>query len=182
MIRVFPIAMSAKPQFAGSFGVPWGPGHVHQGNDIFAPAGSPVLAVDDGSVRQGDDPKGGLVAMLTTADRTRYYYAHLQSFVGASPRQVKAGEQIGMVGNSGNAAGKPPHLHFEVHPNGGTAVDPFPELKAAQDGASATTAPATHTIASSPQPLGASNSARRNGPAFFFLLGLWVLASARNHD
>ncbi len=87
------------------------------------------MAVDDGRVRKANDPKGGLVAYLTTADGVKYYYAHLEDFIGDEQRSVKAGDVIGTVGNSGNAAGKSTHLHFQVSlPTVGT-VDPYPLLR-----------------------------------------------------
>ena len=121
-VRVFPVASSGRPSFADAFGA-------HRGTDIFAPRGTPVLAVDDGNARADTDPKGGTAAYLTTSDGTRYYYAHLDGYTGTFPRAVKAGDQIGTVGTSGNAAGKPPHLHFEIHPHGdAVSIDPYPAL------------------------------------------------------
>lgn len=102
----------------------------HLGNDLMAPVGTPLLAVDDGTVRFGTDPLGGNVANLYAQDGTRYYYAHLSAFRGAS-RAVHAGEVIGYLGTTGNAEGGAPHTHFEVHPQNGPAVNPFGELNAA---------------------------------------------------
>jgi murein DD-endopeptidase MepM/ murein hydrolase activator NlpD len=123
-LRVFPVDASGHPSFADAFGS-------HRGTDIFAPAGTPVLAVDAGNIRAAIDPKGGTVAYLASSDGTRYYYAHLQEYVGTYPRAVAAGDVIGLVGTSGNAQGKAPHLHFEAHPNGeARSIDPFPDLMA----------------------------------------------------
>jgi MYXO-CTERM domain-containing protein len=116
------VASSARPQFADAFGS-------HRGTDIFAPVGSALLAVDDGDARAAVDPKGGNVVYLRADDGTVYYYAHLSSYAGQYPRRVSAGDELGGVGTSGNAQGKTPHVHFEVHPNGGDAVDPFPLLQ-----------------------------------------------------
>lgn len=124
MVKVFPIDPAAGPSFADAFGS-------HRGTDIFAPEGSPVLAVDNGEARADVDPKGGSVLFLDADDGTRYYYAHLSAYRGNFPRRVTMGEPIAAVGTTGNARGKAPHLHFEVHPGGGgTAVDPYPELLA----------------------------------------------------
>jgi murein DD-endopeptidase MepM/ murein hydrolase activator NlpD len=121
-IRVFPVDATAHPQFADAFGS-------HRGTDIFAPAGSPVLAVDDGEARSDIDPKGGQVIYLKASDGTVYYFAHLQDYNGSFPRAVQMGETIGTVGTTGDAQGKDPHLHFEVHPNGDSvSVDPYPLL------------------------------------------------------
>jgi hypothetical protein len=121
-IKVFPVDAPAHPQFADAFGS-------HRGTDIFAPAGSPLLAVDSGDARADVDPKGGNVIYLRADDGTVYYYAHLQDYTGSFPRRVSMSEQIGTVGTTGNAQGKDPHLHFEVHPDGSSvSVDPYPLL------------------------------------------------------
>lgn len=122
MIRAFPVDETAHPAFADAFGS-------HRGTDIFAPAGSLVVAVDDGQARSDIDPKGGQVVYLKANDGTVYYYAHLQDYNGSYPRAVFMGEQLGTVGTTGDAQGKDAHLHFEVHPNGDKAsVDPYPLL------------------------------------------------------
>lgn len=123
-MKVFPIDLEAKPRpyYAQAYN------DKHHGTDIFAPKDTNVFAVEDGQVRKDDDPKGGIVAYLTTLGGWRYYYAHLNEFIGASPRTVKTGEVIGTVGNTGNAAGKAPHVHLQVAlPEVGT-VDPYPFL------------------------------------------------------
>jgi murein DD-endopeptidase MepM/ murein hydrolase activator NlpD len=124
-IRVFPVAAEGRPHFADDFDAT-----KHLGIDIFADAGTPVVAVDDGTVRFADDPKGGQVFYLTTADGTVYYGAHLSAWEGASPRAAVAGEVLGYVGTTGNAAGTSAHLHFMVKPFGGVAVDPYRALSA----------------------------------------------------
>ena len=124
--RFFPVA--ADSVNANDFAAPRGDGtRSHAGNDIFASEGAPLVAVDDGTVRFGTDPLGGNIANLHAADGTRYYYAHLLGFEGA-PRAVRAGEVIGYLGRTGNAARTQPHVHFEIHPCGrgypGCPVDP----------------------------------------------------------
>jgi murein DD-endopeptidase MepM/ murein hydrolase activator NlpD len=116
--------MKVFPVDGGHFADYFGPDH--RGTDIFAPAGSLIRAVDDGRVRAGSESLGGNVVYLTTPGVT-YFYAHLQDYVGAYPRAVRAGDVIGRVGTSGNAQGTSPHVHFEVHALG-EAVNPFPEL------------------------------------------------------
>jgi len=121
-IKVFPVDASARPAFADAFGS-------HRGTDIFAPAGSALLAVDSGEARADDDPKGGQVIYLRADDGTVYYYAHLDAYKGSFPRRVSMSEEIGTVGTTGNAQGKDAHLHFEVHPEGSKeSVDPYPLL------------------------------------------------------
>jgi murein DD-endopeptidase MepM/ murein hydrolase activator NlpD len=115
-----------------SFSDTWGAprsGHSHQGADMFAGRGQPVVAVVSGSVMFQSDPNGGLAAYVTGADGTTYYYAHLNDYVGGN-RSVSTGELIGHVGNTGNAADAPPHVHFEIRPGGpnGQAINPTPTL------------------------------------------------------
>ena len=126
MIRVFPVlgGASFRPEFRA---VASPAGRQHLGIDLFAPEGTPLLAVDDGLASFGTDPLGGNVVNLRSPDGTRAYYAHLSRFEGGS-RAVRAGEVIGYVGTTGNASGKPPHSHFEVHPGGCAAVDPYAAL------------------------------------------------------
>ena len=79
-----------------------------------------------GSVNFKHNNLGGLSVWLSGSDGNSYYYAHLDSFEGSS-RSVSQGETIGYVGSSGNAP--IPHLHFEVHPGGGSAVNPTPWVR-----------------------------------------------------
>lgn len=111
------------PRFTPSF-------HLHQGTDIFATAGTPVRSPIDGMMRQSDGPVGGLSVYVTAADGTYYYLAHLSAFVeGHAPEQpIARGEIVGYVGDTGNAKGGAPHVHFEVHPKGGAATNPKPIL------------------------------------------------------
>lgn len=128
-LRVFPVAASKpRPTFSDDYGKPRSGGRQHAGTDIFAPLGTDVLAVDSGTMRHGTSKLGGLVAHLMADDGTYYYYGHLDEQLGESPRRVEAGEPIGRVGATGNAAGLPPHLHFEVHPQNGDPINPFPLL------------------------------------------------------
>jgi murein DD-endopeptidase MepM/ murein hydrolase activator NlpD len=117
--------------FTDTFGAPRGGGRRHQGNDLFSPGGTPLVAVTAGSVFFQGDPLGGNAAYVQGHDGNTYYYAHLADYVGGA-RAVKAGELIGHVGNTGDAAGGPTHLHFEIRPGGpnGRAIDPYPTLAA----------------------------------------------------
>lgn len=104
--------------------------HHHQGTDIFAPRGTPVIAPAAGVVRFTEEAVGGKSAYVTTADGTFYYMTHLHAFnrklrSGAS---VRVGEVVAYAGNTGNASDGPPHVHFEIHPRGGAAVNPKPIL------------------------------------------------------
>lgn len=105
--------------------------HDHEGVDVFAARGTPVVAAADGTVTtQANTPVGGNAVRITESDGTYYYYAHLERFaVGLqSGKPIEKGEIIGFVGATGNAEGGSPHVHFEIHPKGGAAVPPVPYL------------------------------------------------------
>ena len=106
--------------------------HRHQGIDIFAPQGSPLVAVERGIVvRIGEVRLGGLRLWLIGESGTHYYYAHLSGFADVSEGQfVETGHVLGFVGNTGNARSTPPHVHFQVHMDGGAAVNGYPLLDA----------------------------------------------------
>ena len=89
--------------------------------------GNPIYAVVSGSVQFKQNSLGGNAAWLAGSDGNRYYYAHMDHYEGSS-RGVSQGEVIGYVGDTGNARGTP-HLHFEVHPGGGAAVNPYPYVR-----------------------------------------------------
>ncbi len=109
------------------------PNKQHEGDDIFATYGTPVVAVQDGTITGvSTTPIGGNNIHLTTSRGDYFYYAHLSRFATglAQGQHVIAGQTIGYVGDTGDAKGTPPHLHFEIHPDGGPAVDPTPYLDA----------------------------------------------------
>jgi murein DD-endopeptidase MepM/ murein hydrolase activator NlpD len=135
---VFPVG--EPHSFIDSFGFPrmMGTGyeHAHQGTDIMAPAGTPLLACERGIVtRMGSDVLGGTKIWIKGESGTYYYYAHLSAFAEGmhDGLVVEAGTVIGYVGDTGNAKGGAPHLHFEIRPDGGPAVNPYPLLKVVDD-------------------------------------------------
>ncbi len=94
---------------------PWGNARVHKGIDIFAKAGTPVYASTGGLVLfSGKISMGGNVVYLLGANWRFHYYAHLQQRNIQPLHFVGAGQQIGTVGSSGNARGKPAHLHYSI--------------------------------------------------------------------
>lgn len=117
--------------FTDTYGSARSGGRRHMGNDLFAPIGTPLVAVTDGSVFFQGDPLGGNAAYVQGHDGNTYYYAHLNDYVGGA-RSVKAGELIGHVGKTGDASDAPPQLHFEIRPGGpgGKGIDPYPTLAA----------------------------------------------------
>jgi murein DD-endopeptidase MepM/ murein hydrolase activator NlpD len=128
---VFPVA--DPHTFSSTFGAARSGGRSHEGNDIFAPMGTPVLASESGIIaNMGVGTLGGTKLWVYGESGTQYYYAHLIAYADGIVEgvHVRAGDVIGYVGNTGNAITTPPHLHFEIHPEGGDAIDPYPLLHA----------------------------------------------------
>lgn len=113
--------------FADTWGAPRSGGRKHQGVDMMAPGGTPLVAADSGAALFKTNALGGNAVWLTADNGTKYYYAHLSAWEGSS-RSVSKGEVIGYVGATGNTSVN--HLHFEVHPGGGAAVNPYPYVRA----------------------------------------------------
>lgn len=127
-----PVAGVAPTRIADTFGAPRGRDRSHQGVDIFAPRGTAVLSATDGlvlSVR--DQGLGGRQVWVLGPAHERHYYAHLDDWALAlrAGDRVRAGTPLGTVGNTGNARGTPPHLHYGVYTANG-AIDPLPRLHA----------------------------------------------------
>jgi hypothetical protein len=144
---IFPVV--GQVQYTDDFGAPR-PGGRHQGNDIMAVKKSPAVAAEAGRVKYWTTSgSAGCMLYLYGDSKTTYLYIHLNNdltsrndnhgkcvkgvaYTVKDGARVAAGEQIGYVGDSGDANGGNAHLHFEVHPNGGKATDPYPYLQAAQ--------------------------------------------------
>lgn len=114
-----------------AFGDTWGDarsgGRSHEGVDMMSPGGTPIVAVESGTVQFKTNTLGGNVIWLAGASGTKYYYAHLSAWEGSS-RRVGQGEVIGYVGATGNTTAN--HLHLEIHPGGALAVNPYPYVRA----------------------------------------------------
>lgn len=124
----------AGRDFINDWGFPRSGGRRHQGNDVFAPTGTPVIAIADGVVTRMDPPSrptrlGGITVTYETSDGSRWYNAHLDTIepgitVGS---RITAGQQIATVGRTGNARTTPPHNHIQRH-HGGGWINPYPTL------------------------------------------------------
>lgn len=121
-----PCPVQGTVSFTDDFGAPRSGGRTHQGIDIFAPRGTPNVAVVAGAVFEQFESGYGNYITLAGDDGTTYIYAHLDSFAGPN-RQVATGEVIGYTGDSGNAVGT--HTHFELRPGGGAPANPYPTLE-----------------------------------------------------
>jgi Peptidase family M23 len=143
---VFPVV--GQVSYIDDFGAPR-PGGAHQGNDLMAAKKSPAVAAEAGTVKYWTTSRSaGCMLYLYGESGTIYYYIHLNNDLTAkndnrgkcvnrvayavkNGARVAAGQQIGYVGDSGDANGGMSHLHFEVHPGGGHAVSPYPYLQKA---------------------------------------------------
>ena len=146
---VFPLATEVK--FSDTFGAPRSGGRTHQGQDLMAPKGTPVVAVADGTItwmRHTNGGNAGNYVVLTDSEGWEYWYMHLnndtpgtddalnryeQAFAAGirKGQKVKVGEALGWVGDSGNAESTGAHLHFEMHDTTDVAVNGFNSLAAA---------------------------------------------------
>ncbi len=133
-VRLAAFPVQGKCYYGDSWGYPRGGGRVHLGVDIIAPSGKLIYAVADGRITKvyGDYPGSlsGNGVRLTMADGTYFFYAHMTGLADGIELgvPVKAGQILGTVGSTGSSG--TPHLHFEVHPQGGSAVNPYPLVKA----------------------------------------------------
>jgi len=125
-----PLEDVSKKQIADTWHAPRGSDRLHEGQDIFAPRGTPVLSATEGYiVNIGENNLGGQTVSVIGAGGRTYYYAHLDSYAPqiAEGDYVTTKTLLGYVGTTGNAGGTPPHLHFGVYASGG-AMNPLPLL------------------------------------------------------
>lgn len=127
-VLTFPVSGGRERDIGSRFGDPRDAGaRRHEGVDIFSPRGTPAVAAGSGRIRRvGTNRLGGNTVWMRTDNGLSLYYAHLDSQSVRTGQRVEAGEEVGRVGNSGNARTTPPHLHFGVYRGG--AVDPSPFL------------------------------------------------------
>ncbi len=115
--------------FMNDWGFPRNGGRFHEGNDLYAPEGTPVIAPVPGVVEHVDGTIGGLQFWLNGDDGVLYIGSHMSRF--GSDGRVAAGTVVGHVGTTGNARGSSPHLHFEIHPVYNDPINPYPVLSEA---------------------------------------------------
>ncbi|PPS78049.1 MULTISPECIES: M23 family metallopeptidase [Streptomyces] len=120
-----PVARHGLSATYGQSGINWM--SLHTGIDFPVSYGTTVMAATDGTVRTQWNSAYGNMLILTSKDGTETWYCHLSTYTVPSGTSVKAGDPIARSGNSGNSTG--PHLHFEVRPGGGSAIDPLPWLR-----------------------------------------------------
>jgi murein DD-endopeptidase MepM/ murein hydrolase activator NlpD len=125
-----PVKDVMKKQIANTWHAPRGTDRVHEGQDIFAPMGTPIFSATSGYVyKVGENNLGGQTVSVIGGGGRVYYYAHLDSYAPglAEGEPVNTKTLIGYVGTTGNAQGTPPHLHFGVYTSTG-AINPLPLL------------------------------------------------------
>lgn len=122
---VLPVLQKGLSAYFGQAGVNWM--SVHTGIDFPVSYGTTVMAATDGVVSTKWNSAYGNMMIVTAKDGTETWYCHLSSYRVPAGTSVKAGQPIAYSGNSGNSTG--PHLHFEVRPAGGAAIDPLPWLR-----------------------------------------------------
>jgi hypothetical protein len=151
----FRFVVGGDHSFSDTWQAPRAGGRKHQGTDIFADEGTPLYAAERGALaRVGTDDLGGTKLWVVGESGTHYYYAHLSRYAAgmADGVVVEAGQMVGYVGHTGDARTTPPHLHFEVHPAGGPAVNSYPMLVAADTGVAAPTPEPPEPAAEPPAP------------------------------
>src|SRR5690242_8957383 len=125
-----PLEDISKSQIANTWHAPRGTDRLHEGQDIFAPKGTPILSATRGYVYNiGENNLGGQTVSVIGAGGRVYYYAHLDAYAHGLQvgDRVNTRTVLGYVGTTGNAQGTPPHLHFGIYTSSG-AIDPLPLL------------------------------------------------------
>ena len=124
--------MPAPVSFINDWGFPRSGGRTHKGTDVFAAYGHSVVAVANGTVRLRSGGLGGISVWLHADYGVSFYYAHLSGYAPGITDgvQVSIGQEIAYNGDTGNARGGAPHVHFQIHPGGSSrpAVNPYPTL------------------------------------------------------
>ncbi|WP_086079948.1 M23 family metallopeptidase [Bordetella genomosp. 13] len=124
-----PVTGVAPRQLTDTWGASRSQGRTHEGIDIFAKRGTPVVSSTEGVVSSvGTNNLGGKVVWVLGPGRQMHYYAHLDGYADIERGDLlQQGDTVGYVGNTGNARGTPPHLHYGIYQAGG-AINPYPLL------------------------------------------------------
>lgn len=127
--RTCPVA--GEVTFTDDWGAPRSGGRTHQGNDLFAAYGTPLVAIENGVIENTtdiDEGLGGIALSIKGDSGTSYYYAHNAVNAARAGQRVAAGQVIAYVGDTGNARGGPSHLHLQLYPGGADPADPYPTI------------------------------------------------------
>jgi murein DD-endopeptidase MepM/ murein hydrolase activator NlpD len=128
LLGIWKCPVQGPVTFTDSWGAPRSGGRTHKGTDMMAATGTPTVAPVSGRVEHRGSSLGGLSWWVYGDDGNEYYGTHLSGYENVGAGHVERGTVIGYVGSSGNASASAPHLHFEFHPGGGSAINPYPRL------------------------------------------------------
>jgi peptidoglycan LD-endopeptidase LytH len=128
LLGIWKCPVQGPVSFTNSWGAPRSGGRSHKGTDMMASAGTPTVAPVSGRVEHRGSSLGGLSWWVYGDDGNEYYGTHLSGYENVGAGHVERGTVIGYVGSSGNASASAPHLHFEFHPGGGSAINPYSRL------------------------------------------------------
>jgi peptidoglycan LD-endopeptidase LytH len=128
LLGIWKCPVQGSVHFTNSWGAPRSGGRSHKGTDMMAASGTPTVAPVSGRVEHRGSGLGGLSWWVYGDDGNEYYGTHLSGYENVGAGHVERGTVIGYVGSSGNASASAPHLHFEFHPGGGSAINPYPRL------------------------------------------------------
>jgi murein DD-endopeptidase MepM/ murein hydrolase activator NlpD len=128
LLGIWKCPVQGPVRFTDSWGAPRSGGRTHKGTDMMAASGTPTVAPVSGRVEHRGSSLGGLSWWVYGDDGNEYYGTHLSGYENVGAGHVERGTVIGYVGSSGNASASAPHLHFEFHPGGGSAINPYPRL------------------------------------------------------
>jgi peptidoglycan LD-endopeptidase LytH len=128
LLGIWKCPVQGPVSFTDTWGAPRSGGRTHKGTDMMASTGTPTVAPVSGRVEHRGSSLGGLSWWVYGDDGNEYYGTHLSGYENVGAGHVERGTVIGYVGSSGNASASAPHLHFEFHPGGGSAINPYPRL------------------------------------------------------